>query len=68
MHLLYMYLLYKVILMLNIRKMSGFNISGIQQLGIGTTDFRKSWNWYIEMFGADVRILEDDSLTDVTHA
>lgn len=48
--------------------MSGFNISGIQQLGIGTTDFRKSWNWYIEMFGADVRILEEDSLTDVTHA
>ena len=39
-------------------------ISGIQQIGVGTEDFRKSWNWYIEMFGADVRILEDDTVAE----
>lgn len=44
--------------------MNKFNISGIQQLGIGTMDFRKSWNWYIEMFGADTKILEDDTVAE----
>lgn len=44
--------------------METFNISGIQQLGIGTVDFRKSWNWYIEMFGADTKILEDDTVAE----
>ena len=39
-------------------------ISGIQQIGVGTTDFRKSWNWYIEMFGIDVKILEDDTVAE----
>lgn len=39
-------------------------ISGIQQLGIGTEDFRASWNWYIEMFGADIKILEDDTVAE----
>jgi radical SAM protein (TIGR01212 family) len=27
-------------------------------------DFRKSWNWYIEMFGIDVKILEDDTVAE----
>lgn len=44
--------------------MNSFNISGIQQIGVGTVDFRKSWNWYIEMFGIDVRILEDDTIAE----
>lgn len=39
-------------------------ISGIQQIGIGTEDFRKSWNWLIEMFGADTKILEDDTVAE----
>ena len=39
-------------------------ISGIQQIGVGTESFRKSWNWLIEMFGADVRILEDDTVAE----
>ena len=39
-------------------------ISGIQQIGLGTEDFRKSWNWIIDMFGADVRILEDDTVAE----
>jgi catechol 2,3-dioxygenase-like lactoylglutathione lyase family enzyme len=44
--------------------MESFMISGIQQIGTGTVDFRKSWNWYIEMFGIDVKILEDDTVAD----
>ena len=39
-------------------------ISGIQQIGVGTVDFRKSWNWYIDMFGIDIRILEDDTVAE----
>lgn len=42
----------------------GYMISGIQQVGLGTENFRKSWNWLIEMFGADVRILEDDTVAE----
>ena len=44
--------------------MDRFIISGIQQIGLGTVDFRKSWNWYIEMFGVDVRVLEDDTVAE----
>ena len=44
--------------------MDSFLISGIQQIGVGTTDFRQSWNWYIEMFGIDVKILEDDTVAE----
>ena len=44
--------------------MSAHVISGIQQIGVGTESFRKSWNWLIEMFGADVRILEDDTVAE----
>lgn len=44
--------------------MSGFNISGIQQVGVGTVDFRKSWNWFIEMFSVDTKILEDDTVAE----
>lgn len=43
---------------------NSFLISGIQQIGVGTEDFRKSWNWYIEMFGIDIRILEDDTVAE----
>lgn len=41
-----------------------FNIAGIQQVGIGTDDFRATWDWYIEMFGIDLRILEDDTVAE----
>lgn len=44
--------------------MKKFNITGIQQVGIGTDDFRSSWNWYIDMFGVDLRILEDDTVAE----
>ncbi|MBQ9660662.1 MAG: VOC family protein [Bacteroidales bacterium] len=41
-----------------------FLISGIQQVGVGTENFRRTWNWIIGMFGADVRILEDDTVAE----
>ena len=44
--------------------MNGFNINGIQQVGVGTTDFRQSWDWYIEHFGFDIKILEDDTVAE----
>lgn len=44
--------------------MDKFLISGIQQVGVGTEDFRKSWDWYIDMFGIDVKILEDDTVAE----
>lgn len=44
--------------------MYNYNIAGIQQVGIGTDDFRATWNWYIEMFGIDLRILEDDTVAE----
>lgn len=44
--------------------MNNFFISGIQQVGLGTESFRKTWNWVIKMFGADVRILEDDTVAE----
>lgn len=44
--------------------MNTFTISSIQQIGVGTSDFRKSWNWFIEMFGFDVKILEDDTVAE----
>ena len=44
--------------------MNNFLISGIQQIGVGTEDFRKSWDWYIDMFGIDVKILEDDTVAE----
>lgn len=44
--------------------MNNFNISGIQQVGIGTVDFHATWKWMIEHFGADTRILEDDTVAE----
>ncbi len=44
--------------------MKSFLIAGIQQVGVGTENFRKSWDWIIDMFGADVRILEDDTVAE----
>jgi len=44
--------------------MGAFTISSIQQIGVGTSDFRRSWDWYIKMFGFDIRILEDDTVAE----
>lgn len=44
--------------------MNRFFFSGIQQVGVGTMDMRKSWEWFIQMFGIDVKILEDDTVAE----
>lgn len=44
--------------------MEKFFITGIQQVGVGTVDFRKSWDWFIDKFGIDVKILEDDTVAE----
>lgn len=42
--------------------MKPFTISSIQQIGVGTENFRKSWDWYIDKLGFDIKILEDDTV------
>lgn len=44
--------------------MRAYTIAAIQQVGVGTEDFRKSWDWYINMFGFDIKILEDDTVAE----
>ena len=44
--------------------MKDYLISAIQQVGVGTENFRKTWNWYIEHFGFDIRVLEDDTVAE----
>lgn len=44
--------------------MKAYTISAIQQIGVGTVDFRQSWDWYIKMFGFDIKILEDDTVAE----
>ncbi len=39
----------------------GYIIGGIQQIGIGVKDIEEAWKWYIDNFGMDCRIFDDDS-------
>ena len=41
--------------------MDKYYIRGMEQLGIGVTDVHAAWKWYRENFGADIKILDDDS-------
>jgi hypothetical protein len=40
-------------------------VSGIQQIGIGVSNLREAWKWYIENFGTDVRIFEDNTVANL---
>ena len=42
--------------------MKGYILSGIQQMGIGVTNVEEAWKWYIEQFGMDCRIFEDEAV------
>jgi len=42
--------------------MRGYNISGIQQMGIGVVNVKEAWKWYIDQFGMDCRIFEDEAV------
>jgi catechol 2,3-dioxygenase-like lactoylglutathione lyase family enzyme len=41
--------------------MKGYVISGIQQMGIGVLNVEEAWKWYINQFGMDCRIFEDEA-------
>jgi catechol 2,3-dioxygenase-like lactoylglutathione lyase family enzyme len=41
--------------------MKEYIICGIQQMGIGVTNLQDAWKWYIDKFGMDCRIFDDDS-------
>lgn len=41
-----------------------FFITGIQQVGVGTTSVNDSWKWFAKMFGTDICILEDDTVAE----
>jgi catechol 2,3-dioxygenase-like lactoylglutathione lyase family enzyme len=41
--------------------MTGYVISGIQQMGIGVMNLEEAWKWYIDKFGMDCRIFEDEA-------
>jgi catechol 2,3-dioxygenase-like lactoylglutathione lyase family enzyme len=40
--------------------MKGYIISGIQQMGIGVINVEEAWKWYIDQFGMDCRIFDDN--------
>jgi len=42
--------------------MNGYILSGIQQMGIGVRDVKQAWKWYIDVFGMDCRIFEDEAV------
>ena len=44
--------------------MDNFFITGIQQVGVGTENFKNSWQWYADMFHIDIKILEDDTVAE----
>jgi len=41
--------------------MKGYIISGIQQMGIGVVNVDEAWKWYIDQFGMDCRIFDDEA-------
>jgi catechol 2,3-dioxygenase-like lactoylglutathione lyase family enzyme len=41
--------------------MRDYVISGIQQMGIGVVNVEEAWKWYINQFGMDCRIFEDEA-------
>ena len=39
-------------------------ICGIQQVGIGVANVTEAFKWYIEAFGCDIKILDDDGVAE----
>ncbi len=42
--------------------MERYVISGIQQMGIGVSNVTEAWKWYIDHFGMDCRVFEDEAV------
>jgi catechol 2,3-dioxygenase-like lactoylglutathione lyase family enzyme len=45
--------------------MKGYQLGGIQQIGIGVKDLKEAWSWYNRMFGMDCRIFEDETEANI---
>ncbi|MDR0368652.1 MAG: VOC family protein [Bacteroidales bacterium] len=45
--------------------MNKYNISGIQQIGIGVENLAEAWKYYIDIFNMDIKILDDNSVADI---
>jgi catechol 2,3-dioxygenase-like lactoylglutathione lyase family enzyme/uncharacterized glyoxalase superfamily protein PhnB len=41
--------------------MKGYVISGIQQMGIGVINVHEAWKWYIQQFGMDCRVFDEEA-------
>lgn len=41
--------------------MKGYLICGIQQIGVGVSSLEEAWRWYIDRFGMDCRIFEEEA-------
>jgi len=41
--------------------MKEYLICGIQQIGVGVSSLGEAWKWYIDMFGMDCRIFEEEA-------
>jgi catechol 2,3-dioxygenase-like lactoylglutathione lyase family enzyme len=41
--------------------MKNYIISGIQQMGIGVMNVEEAWKWYINQFGMDCRVFDDEA-------
>jgi catechol 2,3-dioxygenase-like lactoylglutathione lyase family enzyme len=40
--------------------MSGYLVSGIQQIGVGVRDLEEAWRWYRRYLGLDIPVFRDD--------
>lgn len=40
-------------------------VSGLQQIGIGVSNFNEAWAWYRKYFGMDIRIFEESAAAEL---
>lgn len=48
----------------NLSNMKNKVICGIQQVGIGVSDFVEAWKWYYDQFGFEVKIVDDEGVAE----
>jgi len=40
-------------------------ICGIQQMGVGVSNFSEAWKWYRQIFGMDIRVFEEEAIAEL---
>lgn len=40
-------------------------ICGIQQMGVGVSNFSEAWKWYRKHFGMDIRVFEEEAVAEL---